>query len=162
MIVSGFHAPHLPYKRPRVHNLPESDVQRRLKELGGTPVEILEDPEFMAVLMPVIRADLAICETYVFEPHEPLSCSVTALAGNDDSQASVEEVSAWRRQTNGPFSFRMFAGNHFFFQESRRAVVDALEDDVAEVLRRVKRSSAESEQNSLATSYRGVGHDATG
>jgi medium-chain acyl-[acyl-carrier-protein] hydrolase len=135
MIVSGFRAPHLPDRRPAVHGLPDQDVEARLRELGGTPDEVLENSELMAVILPVLRADLELCERYVFEAGERLTCSMTAFSGSDDSQVTVEEVSAWRTQTVGSFSLRVFAGSHFFFNDSRRAVIQALARDIGEVLR---------------------------
>jgi medium-chain acyl-[acyl-carrier-protein] hydrolase len=137
MIVSGCRAPHLRDKRIPVHDRPDAEVKERLRELGGTPEEVLENSELMGVLLPLVRADFALCERYVFSQRQRLDCSLTALSGNRDVYVTVEEVNAWRQQTAGTFSFRVFTGSHFFMDSSRSAVLTALAEDIREVLRQI-------------------------
>jgi medium-chain acyl-[acyl-carrier-protein] hydrolase len=137
LIVSGFRAPHLRDRRLPIHDLPDADIMERLRELGGTPEEVLANTELMALMLPVVRADLALCERYMFRPREALNCSLTALSGTNDVHATVEEVCAWGRHTTGPFAFQIFPGNHFFFHSNTRsAVLSVLAQDLWEVLRR--------------------------
>jgi medium-chain acyl-[acyl-carrier-protein] hydrolase len=137
MIVSACRAPHLRDKRIPVHDRSDAEVTERLRELGGTPEEILENAELMGVLLPLVRADFALCERYEFSQRQPLDCSLTALSGNRDAYVTVEEVNAWRQQTSGNFSFQVFAGNHFFMDSSRSAVLTALAEDIRVVLKQI-------------------------
>jgi surfactin synthase thioesterase subunit len=66
LFLSGRPAPHLTRKGPPTYDLPESEFIEELRQLQGTPSEILEHPEVMAVLSPILRADLEICQTYEY------------------------------------------------------------------------------------------------
>lgn len=97
---------------PDWRRCPDSMVIARLAELGGTPEIILREPALMAVVLPVIRADLALCaETIAVAPALPLP--ILAFGGMEDSLA-VEELDAWRAETASRFERRLLPGGHFF------------------------------------------------
>lgn len=126
LVVSGNRAPHLPFPRPRIHHLPDERILAEFERLGGTPKEILADGQLMSLLLPVLRADLELCETYAFERGPPLSCALTAWGGARDPDVPHAALDAWREHTTGPFSSRLFDGGHFFLQEDRTRVLAAL------------------------------------
>jgi medium-chain acyl-[acyl-carrier-protein] hydrolase len=86
----------------------------KLRELNGTPEEVLENDELMQLLLPVLRADFALCETYVYRPEPPLDCPITAFGGLRDASVRREHLEAWREQTTSSFLLHMFPGDHFF------------------------------------------------
>jgi medium-chain acyl-[acyl-carrier-protein] hydrolase len=137
MIVSGHRAPQLPDPNPAIHQLPDAEFLAKLRNLGGTPEEALQNPELMELFLPVLRADFAVCETYVYTAEEPLDCSITAFGGNCDYRVSREELSAWQAQSCKSFSLRMFPGDHFFLQSLRVPVLQVLAEDLKKLLRRL-------------------------
>jgi surfactin synthase thioesterase subunit len=136
MVVSGHRAPQLPDRQPQIHALPDDEVMAKLRTFGGTPEAVLQNPELMELFLPVLRADFAVCESYVYAKEEPLDCSITALGGSDDVKVSREELSAWRAQTRGSFSIHLFPGGHFFIQTVQMLVLKVLVRDLKQVLRR--------------------------
>ncbi len=74
------------------------------------------------MVLPAIRADYRAAETYRYRPGPLLGCPVTALTGDADPKAAVDEVERWRERTNGAFSLSVFPGGHFFLSEHRSAV----------------------------------------
>src|SRR6185503_11064474 len=64
LFLSGARAPRRPAPPP-FHVLPEHALLAELSRLNGTPPEILQEPEYMAMVLPLIRADLELYETYV-------------------------------------------------------------------------------------------------
>jgi medium-chain acyl-[acyl-carrier-protein] hydrolase len=137
MIVSGHRAPQLPDRHPAISNLPDTEIVAKLRTLGGTSDEVLRNPELMNLMLPLLRADFAACETYVYRDQEPLACSLTAFGGNDDRQVNREEICAWRFQTRGPFAMYMFPGGHFFFQSAQALVLRILGRDLRQILTRM-------------------------
>ncbi|HEU0299177.1 MAG TPA: thioesterase II family protein [Longimicrobium sp.] len=135
LFASGRRAPDLPSGRPPTHHLPDAEFLAELQELGGIPPQVLEHPELMAVLLPTLRADVAIHETYEFREQPPLPCPVTAYGGLTDPKVSREQLQAWGRHTGGPFTMRLFPGGHFYLQEERTAVLRVLSADLHAVLR---------------------------
>jgi surfactin synthase thioesterase subunit len=139
LVVAAFRAPHLPDPHRPVHDLPDADLVARLRELGGTPPEVLREPELMSLLLPLLRADLSVSETYVHRQEDPLDCSLTAFGAADDLEVSLEEVSAWRSHTRGPFELRIFPGGHFFIQTAQALMLRSLAHDLGAVARRLDR-----------------------
>jgi medium-chain acyl-[acyl-carrier-protein] hydrolase len=123
LIVSGCPPPHLTPVAADTHRLPDGAFKERLRELGGTPAPVLECPELMDLLMPVLRADLAAFETHDHEPGPPLPVRMTILGGASDPLVDEEALGGWRRHTCERFTVRVFPGDHFFLHSDEEAVV---------------------------------------
>jgi surfactin synthase thioesterase subunit len=103
-----------------MHGLADAAFVAELnRRYGGIPAEILEQPELMALFIPILRADLTALETYLPARRAPLSCPITAFGGADDRLTPLEHLEAWRGETSGAFRVRMFAGDHFFLNPER-------------------------------------------
>lgn len=118
LFLSGRPAPHLIKKEAATYNLPEPEFIEELRRLRGTPQEVLDHPELMAVVSPILRADFEICQTYEYSPKPPLECPITAFGGLQDQDVTREQLDGWREYTNSSFVLRMFPGDHFFLHES--------------------------------------------
>ncbi len=126
LFVSGSRAPQLPDLDLPIHRLPDTEFIERLRQLNGTPEEILQNSEWMQVLLPALRSDFAMLETYFYATAEPLAYSITAFGGSCDSKVSQEALAAWRDQTKGDFTLKMFPGDHFFLQSDRKSLLEAI------------------------------------
>jgi medium-chain acyl-[acyl-carrier-protein] hydrolase len=126
VFVSGCKAPQLPLTKPPFYNLPAAEFVEELRALNGTPPEVLEHPELMELMLPIIRDDFTVCQTYSYSSRPPLDCAITAFGGLQDPDVSQEEVSAWRDQTASKFSMWMFPGNHFFIQDAFPQVLEII------------------------------------
>ncbi|HKE55364.1 MAG TPA: alpha/beta fold hydrolase [Pyrinomonadaceae bacterium] len=118
LFVSGCHAPHLPDPHP-IHHLPEDEFLNELFSLGGLPQEILESKELMELILPGIRADFTLIETYPYVEEAPLPIPMTAFGGTDDPLVDHEMLDGWRIHTANIFELVNFPGNHFFINTSR-------------------------------------------
>ncbi|MDR0276288.1 MAG: alpha/beta fold hydrolase [Paucimonas sp.] len=106
---------------------PKSDAEliRELRELQGTPEEVLANEELMALTLPVLRADFLLCGRYVYRQRPLLRCPLHVFGGEDD-RASQEQLLAWRQETQGDFSLEVFPGGHFFIHEHEDRVLGVL------------------------------------
>ena len=94
--MSGSEHPHrLLHEREEL--LGSADLVARLRRLGGTAEVFLTDPELLTDVLRVTRADYKAAETYRWAPGEPLACPITALVGDRDPEATIEEATAWKR-----------------------------------------------------------------
>ncbi|QMU70037.1 thioesterase II family protein [Streptacidiphilus sp. P02-A3a] len=125
LVVSGRQAPDLPWTEAPISGLPDAEFADALRELGGTPEAVLQQPELMRILLPSLRADFAIVEAYRYQDEAPLDIPILALAGTDDRRAPVRRMSGWARQTNASFTLRTVRGGHFFV-DTEPAVVTGL------------------------------------
>jgi surfactin synthase thioesterase subunit len=133
LVVSGAVPPHVPSPVPSLRDLPDDEFLMRVLDLGGFPREVLENPRFVAMIVPVLRIDFRATETY--ECHEVLSnVPLTALGGDDDLGVPEDLVARWADLTTGPAEIQVLRGDHFFLYEHQAAV---LADVAAAVLARV-------------------------
>ncbi len=130
LFVSGHGAPHLPDRNPPLHQLPDAQFVQKLRELNGTPEEVLRHAELLQLLTPILRADFAVCETYVYRAEPPLACSISAYSGLGDDYVNREELQGWSQRTAGAFSLRMFPGDHFYLNTARHYLLQALARDL--------------------------------
>lgn len=98
--------------------------------MGGTPVEVLEQPELLAGLLPTLRADLTVLSTHDFHPETPLDIPVHAFAGTEDPEAHPERMTDWARETRDRFSLTPIPGGHFFDDEGRQQVIRVIVDQL--------------------------------
>lgn len=131
LMVSGRRAPHLPVPRPHLHALPDAEFLAGLRRLQGTDDAVLESSELMALVLPTLRADFAVCETRVHAEEPPLDLPITAFGGVSDREAGFADVAAWRHHTRGGFRSRMFPGHHFFPRSCRVALLAEIAIEVA-------------------------------
>lgn len=130
LVVSGRGAPALPSARPPFSSLPDGAFADVIAAMGGMPAEIRETPEALAFFLPVLRADIALCEAWRYRPGPRLGCPVTVLGGRDDVHAPPAMLAAWRDETLHDCSHRLFAGEHFFLHEAAQDVLDAVTEAV--------------------------------
>ena len=135
LFASGSRAPHIPSNQPDMHRLSDKALTEELRSMGGTPDDILDDADTMATLLPIVRADFEVLETYRFDGNDRVGCDITAFRGASDPCATREGTDAWSTLTDARFTHRTFPGNHFFLLHQGRAVL-------AETAMRVFRSIA--------------------
>jgi surfactin synthase thioesterase subunit len=128
LFVSGYAAPQLPARadKPLVHLLTDEDLRAHLVGLEGTPASVLEAPELLRVMLPTVRADFAVCETYQYTAREPLPVPITALGGVEDPDAGPDELDAWREHTAREFTLDCFPGGHFYLLAKPETVIDTV------------------------------------
>lgn len=135
LFVSGRRAPQIPDREPPIHRLPDAEfVQELGRRYDGVPEAVRQDAELMNVLRPMLRADIAIDETYVYADGEPLDSPMSAFGGLQDPKVSHDDLAAWCNQTRSTFTQRMFPGNHFFLQSAQALLLQAISQDLTQFL----------------------------
>lgn len=121
LFLSAMRAPHVP-DRDELHALPDADLLARLgrAELAGL------DPELQELLLPMVRADLTVCETYEPSYEVPLPCPFTVLGGSEDETIRAAELAAWREHTTGGFELRMFPGDHLYVRGAQQRLAESI------------------------------------
>jgi medium-chain acyl-[acyl-carrier-protein] hydrolase len=94
--------------------------------MGGTPPAIIDNVELMSLFVPLLRADLAVADSFLYRAAPPLPCPITAFGGEDDSRACPEELWGWAEQTACDFSLEVLPGNHFFLHSASAALLDSI------------------------------------
>lgn len=138
LFVSAAEAPHVSGVPDRLHTLPDDELIGQLSRLQGTPQEILQHPEVMQLLLPTIRADLQVFETYIYRAGPPLPCPIAVFGGFEDERVAQSRLESWRHHTTTVFSLTMLPGGHFFIHSACHALVERVERRLEAALDEVK------------------------
>jgi surfactin synthase thioesterase subunit/glycosyltransferase involved in cell wall biosynthesis len=130
LIVSAARAPVF-----RIGHQPPPEPSRRqfieeLKQLEGIPASVLSDPRLLEMALPALEADARLYRHYAHEPGEPLRIPIVAYRGASDANIGEEHVARWAEMTTGRFTQNVFAGGHFYLDESREDLLASIEEDL--------------------------------
>lgn len=131
LFVAGRIAPQVERRKPSIHTLPDEDFIAELCAIGGIPAELLREKELIDLLLPALRADVRMHETYCFRYEEPLECAITAFGGSADADVSMTELQAWQFHTAGEFKLYQFDGGHFFLNAVRSVLIEIIREKLS-------------------------------
>ncbi|SMC73777.1 thioesterase II family protein [Kibdelosporangium aridum] len=130
LIVSGRGAPTVP-STTTSHMGTDDELVDELTRLGGTASGLLANDEVRSVLLPAVRADYQVSETYRWSPSPPLSCPITTLTGDRDPEVTPDEMAGWAEMTTGPLTRHVLPGDHFYLVPRRAEVLRLLRSGLA-------------------------------
>lgn len=127
-IASAAAAPfHIRRKAP-IHDLPEKEFIAALSKLNGTPQQVLNNPELMALFLPALRADFKLVETYINPSRTIVPTRLTLMGGVMDETVSPSELADWNKLFTLTSKIRWFEGDHFYINHKTFAVLQQLND----------------------------------
>ena len=126
LFVSGRSGPHQRPWEMNLHALPDGELIQQVQSLQGIPPEVLARTEVMTALLPLLRDDLRLAETYRASPGPRLGCPVTAFAGRQDPLTSEAALDGWRSTTLGRFTTRLLPGGHFYLHEESGQLIEEM------------------------------------
>ena len=130
LIVAGRRAPSIPMARTEIARLPPDELVAVLRRLGGTPENILEDPEMLELLQPLLAADFQVNEMYNYHVEPRLPIPITAFASTRDHLARPDEVAGWQAETAVRYAQFVLEGSHFAIFEHAAAVLRQIAADL--------------------------------
>ncbi|MBE0457792.1 thioesterase [Pseudoalteromonas prydzensis] len=132
-IASGSKAPHLLKKNNGFYDLPQDKFIQELRKLNGTPLEVLLNQELMELLIPMIRADFKISDTYQSKKN-CMPFPILVLNGDSDTGMVKDQVVAWSELTRSVFNIVQLPGDHFFINQSICEVITQVKLVVSKIL----------------------------
>jgi medium-chain acyl-[acyl-carrier-protein] hydrolase len=134
LVVSGRRGPRIPTDRRPIHGLPDAEFLAEVARLGGMPREVLNQPDLLEMVLPTLRADYELSETYRPLPGGLLACTLAAYMGTADPEVDRRGLAGWRQETTGGFVLRAFPGDHFYLKGGRPDVLRAIRQDLCGAL----------------------------
>ncbi|CAN5459488.1 alpha/beta fold hydrolase [soil metagenome] len=126
LFLSGRSAPQLPPVKPPIHALPDHEFVEALRNFNGTPVELLEHEELMLMMMPTLRADFQLLETWSHRERAPLDIPISVFGGLDDQSVPLENLDAWAACTSHKLKRHLFPGDHFFLHQQSDGMLNII------------------------------------
>ena len=107
------------------HLMSKADFMKEIRELNGSPEEVMENAELFEYFEPILRADFQASETYMYQGDDPLDISFTVITGKEEA-IEAEAIRMWQVETNGRVDFKVMPGNHFFISTYYREIVNII------------------------------------
>lgn len=135
LFVSGTAAPHLPDPPTArvtkgLYKLGDETLLEKLRELGGIPDEVANDPCLLSLVLPTLRSDLEVSDNYeppVYPERRRVPCPITAFGGAEDILDVPESgLLEWSRYTTLGFNLHVLPGNHFFLHDQAVSLTGAI------------------------------------
>jgi surfactin synthase thioesterase subunit len=131
LLLSAHRSPELPWRGERLTGLPDEALAEALNRShgGAIPAEVLEDPELRELVLPPLRADIELVESYVHRLGARLDCPLVVTGGQQDG-TTPSELEPWRAHTTGRFSMALYPGGHFYLREQRAALLRLIDETI--------------------------------
>lgn len=115
LFVSARNPPQLPVVSPAIHRMSISEFIQILRAFKVLPDEVLMNPGLLNVILPILRADFQMIETWSYNPAVPLlPVPVHAFAGINDTLALPKHMAQWAQLTERSFKLITFPEQHYF------------------------------------------------
>jgi medium-chain acyl-[acyl-carrier-protein] hydrolase len=126
LFVSACPAPQLCLRERSRATLSDAELLHTLESFGATPKEILGHPEYLQMVLLVLRADFNLIDSYVVPGDSEVRFPITAYAGVSDPHIPPERMMAWERWATPGFRCHSFDGDHFYLNHQRVALIGDL------------------------------------
>lgn len=108
------------------HHLEDSMFIKSIYSLGGLDPEITKSPELIAYLLPILRADFTLIETWKPSGVILSNTEILTISGEQDEAASLTKMIGWGNYTSCKINSITIKGNHFFIQHQRTELLQML------------------------------------
>ncbi|MEY4576546.1 MAG: hypothetical protein RL701_1249 [Pseudomonadota bacterium] len=130
-------APHVPPETMRIHTLPRDEFVEEIRKMGGTPQQVLAAPRLLNLLLPRLRADFTLTETYAYEAGAILDCPISLLHGTADQTVRWEAVERWSDMTTASCAHHTLDAGHFFLHTHKSEVLTIVRARLSQLLSRL-------------------------
>jgi surfactin synthase thioesterase subunit len=130
LFVSGSPGPWTPRSR-RATGLPDREFLERVREFAGYDHAAMSNPELRELLLPALRADVALHEFYVPGTERPLDAPITSFRGAGDRLVSAAQAAEWRDATTRECEVVELSGGHMYLADSADELLARLESVLA-------------------------------
>jgi len=137
LLVAASPAPHAPKVHPPIAHLPEPEFLAQIRRIYAPPEEAWRVPELLALMLPILRADIDVYQHFAPRAEPPLDCPLHVFAGDGDRALTTAALEEWRVHTSAAFSARLFPGGHFFIQQQSAPLQRAVDRHLTELLERL-------------------------
>lgn len=95
------------------HHLNSDAFWSEIRRLGGTPDEIIADPDLRALFEPALRQDFRICDDYLHvDDGFRLACPIHVFAAEDDHLITADDAAHWGAFTRAGAQVHAIRGGH--------------------------------------------------
>jgi medium-chain acyl-[acyl-carrier-protein] hydrolase len=116
--LAAFRAPQVPNPHGKIFHLPE-EVLKAVLRADGIPAALLQHEEVMLALLPTLRADYEVCDTYEYQKEPPLDCPFYLYGGQEDIWVREADMADWPTHSTATSHFSLLPGSHLFLHTAQ-------------------------------------------
>lgn len=105
----------------------DAEMLADMVDLGGTSPALLEDEDFVELLLMAVRADYEAFNRYACDRGVTISADIHAVGGNSDHRITEHQLRSWEHHTSAAFTLSWLDGGHFYLNDH----VDVLAELIA-------------------------------
>ncbi|MGJ5755150.1 surfactin synthase thioesterase subunit [Streptomyces puniciscabiei] len=128
------------FKTPTLEQayMPVEELKGWIRALGSVPAEIMDDPKALEMIIPAMRADLAVVASYL-DDGAAIGCPVVSYSGNRDQLMERGAMASWVDRTSSYLGNSEFNGDHFYMND-----IDNTIGVISDLVRHIRRTVAAS------------------
>jgi surfactin synthase thioesterase subunit len=130
VFVSGAARPGVRRSAP-IAGLPDDEFVAAVAELAGYRHPALADPDLRELLLPALRGDIAVDETYRPGHAEPAAFPIVSVRGAGDELVSAAAAARWAEVTAAGWRSEELPGGHMYLVEQWQPLVALMESALA-------------------------------
>ncbi|MFQ3243617.1 MAG: surfactin synthase thioesterase subunit [Arenicella sp.] len=125
-LVGAQRSPDIPYPYPSVLGATQQQLHQVLSKFDGMTARVMQSEELMELMMPVIKADLQLCESLQYCGELALDGPVIAFRGTRDRAISAACMAGWSQHSKNQYQYEEVDGDHFFLKTHGNHVVEKI------------------------------------
>lgn len=132
LLVSGRAPPSHQPKEALLHPLPDEAFIDELDwRFGGVPAVLRDEPDLMALFLPILRADLTMLECHSAPTLGAVPVPIYAFGGRQDTRAPRHWLEDWAAHTSDFQGVQQFDGAHFYLHDANSGFLNGLAETLA-------------------------------
>jgi medium-chain acyl-[acyl-carrier-protein] hydrolase len=129
LYLAAYRAPQLKNPNIKIYHLP-SEVFKVVLRADGIPETILQNEELMQAILPTLRADFELCDTYEYRDERPLDCPFLIFGGQEDVRVNAVDLELWPVHSSQPCHLSLLPGSHFFLHSAQDLLLTMISQDL--------------------------------
>jgi surfactin synthase thioesterase subunit len=107
----------------------DADVLDDMMDLGGTDPRLLDEADFVELLVRAVQSDYRALDRYACADDVRIAADIHAIAGDTDHRVTREQLRRWESHTAGQFTFSLLDGGHFYLNDHLDTVAKLVSTD---------------------------------
>jgi medium-chain acyl-[acyl-carrier-protein] hydrolase len=131
LLLSGSRSPGFPQHEPYLHEFDEDRFVAAVRAMGGTPDEVLDDPEMRRLLLPAVYGEIRLAELWT-DRHDGArtAAPITAIVGREDPIDTAAAMRGWLAYSGPGGELVEVDGGHFFPDTHRAGLLEVINERI--------------------------------
>ena len=129
LLVGACRAPDRKSPHPKLYDLDDAGFVQGLQRYGGLQQPVLDSPEILALLLPMLRADFTLAQT----PRPPLAQPIVVYSGTRDPLIEADDIAAWQGHGRAGVRVHDIDAGHLFHLSHEAELLSSIAGELAAI-----------------------------